>query len=357
MKLIHCADLHLDSRMERNLTGAQARERNGELCATFARLVRYARENQVAAVLIAGDLFDTRRAESRTVGFVLDQMRSAPETEFFYLRGNHDEGQELLAEFALPENLVTFGPRWVTHRRDHVTISGVEPDRGAWEDCYELPHCPEETVNIVMLHGQVATRAGEEMIALPKLRGKNIDYLALGHIHSYQLQRLDSRGLWCYPGCLEGRGFDECGERGFVLLEIQGGEITPRFVPFATRQIHEVDVDITGCATVSQMLNALTAAAEEIPSRDLVKFVLRGEFTPETQKDPVFLRKMLEGNFYHVKVRDETRLQLRPEDYEHDASLKGEFIRTVLSLNRPREELEQIILLGLRALRGEEVDP
>ena len=98
MKLIHCADLHLDSRMERNLTGAQARERKGELCATFARLVRYARENQVAAVLIAGDLFDTRRAESRTVGFVLDQIRNAPETEFFYLRGNHDEDQELLAK-------------------------------------------------------------------------------------------------------------------------------------------------------------------------------------------------------------------------------------------------------------------
>ena len=49
---------------------------------------------------------------------------------------------------------------------------------------------------------------------------KNIDYLALGHIHKYKQAELDQRGVYCYSGCLEGRGFDECGEKGFVLLDI-----------------------------------------------------------------------------------------------------------------------------------------
>ena len=40
MKFIHCSDLHLDSTMERNLTGLQARERNADCCAPFGRLVR-----------------------------------------------------------------------------------------------------------------------------------------------------------------------------------------------------------------------------------------------------------------------------------------------------------------------------
>ena len=53
------------------------------------------------------------------------------------------------------------------------------------------------------------------------LKNKNIDYLALGHIHGYKEAPLDGRGKYCYPGCLEGRGFDECGKKGFVLLNIE----------------------------------------------------------------------------------------------------------------------------------------
>ena len=74
MKFIHCSDIHLDSRMERNLTASQARERNAEVCATFGRLVDYAVREQVTAVLIAGDMFDTERASAQTANFVLSRM-------------------------------------------------------------------------------------------------------------------------------------------------------------------------------------------------------------------------------------------------------------------------------------------
>ena len=51
MKLIHCADLHLDSRMEANLTKEQAKERRQELLGTFARMVAYAdREDRKSVV-------------------------------------------------------------------------------------------------------------------------------------------------------------------------------------------------------------------------------------------------------------------------------------------------------------------
>ena len=44
MKLIHCADLHLDSPMESNLSPEQAKERKNEILGTFAKLVRLAQE-------------------------------------------------------------------------------------------------------------------------------------------------------------------------------------------------------------------------------------------------------------------------------------------------------------------------
>ena len=83
MKIIHCSDLHLDSALGSNLSPEKARERNAELCATFGRMVRFAVRQQVRAVLIAGDLFDTAQVSSRTADYVLDQIRKAPDVTFF----------------------------------------------------------------------------------------------------------------------------------------------------------------------------------------------------------------------------------------------------------------------------------
>ena len=54
MKIIHSADQHLDSKMEANLSKEKAKERNAEIRKTFVRMVDYAEENQVAAILLAG---------------------------------------------------------------------------------------------------------------------------------------------------------------------------------------------------------------------------------------------------------------------------------------------------------------
>ena len=70
MKLIHCADLHLGSPMEANLSPERVRERRGELLSAFAELVRLADRNGVSAILIAGDLFDSGRIGKKTKNFL-----------------------------------------------------------------------------------------------------------------------------------------------------------------------------------------------------------------------------------------------------------------------------------------------
>lgn len=354
MTFLHCGDIHLDSGMERNLTAAQARERNAEICATFARMATYAAEQAVTAVIIAGDLFDAPRVTARIADFVLDTVRATPGVDFLYLRGNHDlfgfEGQDL------PENLKTFGPEWTYYRYGNVTVAGMNLEREKWEACYEELDLPEETVNIVTLHGQISTQPGEELIALPKLRNKNVDYLALGHIHSYRTGVLDDRGAWSYCGCLEGRGFDELGPKGFVLLHVEGNRVKQEFVPFARRILEEVQVDISGLTSVSRILAAAQDALRETDAGSLVKLTLTGSYTLETRKDLHFLQKMLEGRFYLLKVKDESRLQIEEETYARDISLKGEFIRLVMASDRSDEEKERIICYGIRALSGEEVE-
>ena len=355
VKIIHCSDLHLDSPLGSVFPPEKAAQRNAELCAAFARMVRYARQEQVSAVLIAGDLFDGAYVSERTAEFVAEQIRAAREIRFFYLRGNHDADCGAFADSRKPDNLITFTSRWESHRCGGAVITAIEPEGDAWLEMYAQLQLSGDDLNIVMLHGQTAAQPGKEQIALPLLRGKGIRYLALGHLHSYSSAQLDADGVYCYCGCMEGRGFDECGDKGFVLLDIADGRLRSRFVPFAARTLHEISVDISGAETVTRILSLMKSSAAETGPEDPVKFVLTGTYTLQTQKDPFFLQKMLEPEFWHVRIKDETVLHIDHSAYEYDVSLKGEFIRTVMASDRSAVEKARIISCGIRALSGQEV--
>ena len=355
MKLIHCADLHLDSPMESNLSAEQARERKNEILASFARLVRLAEESRVAAILISGDLFDSRHITKRTERYVLDLIRRHENVIFFYLAGNHDRGSALaeLAPEERPENLCLFDEGWRSYNFGEVVITGSEnPDL----DTLELG---ESVLNILMLHGQDTSERRSDkrdLIRFQKLKNKNIDYIALGHLHTYRTAKLDERCTACYSGCLEGRGFDECGPKGYVLLEVDGKRITHTFVPFARRELYTVEYDITGCGTRISLEERVTAAVEKIPSASMVKLVLTGSCPAEQNKDTEYLLSILSQRFYFAKIHDETRLLIRPEDYQNDISLKGEFVRRVMASDLSEVEKERVLACGFRALCSEEVE-
>ena len=352
MKLIHCADIHLDSPMETNLSADKARERKLEIRSTFARMVRTAAEEGVEAVLIAGDLFDGARVTKSTENYVLDLIASHPMIDFFYLSGNHDKGSTIFATEQRPANLYTFGMTWTTYRKGNLAIAGAEIPNA---DTLSLE--PED-VNILLLHGQErrsAGVAGEDIIHLGRFKNKNIYYAALGHIHEHRVLRLDARGVAVYSGCLEGRGFDECGTKGYVLLKVVGGRVSHRFVPFATRKLHTVECDITGFSSGLDLEEKMLASVADIAQTDMVKVILTGTSPAEATLDLSHLRGVLAERFYFAKVKDETRLSINVEDYVHDISLKGEFVRRVMASSLSESEKERVIACGFRALSGEEL--
>jgi DNA repair exonuclease SbcCD nuclease subunit len=360
MKLIHVADLHLDAKMETGLTPARARERRVELLMTFSRILDEAVEKEVDALLVAGDLFDTRRVTEKTRRLVGDLITDHPGIRFFYVPGNHDEDvTPLFAEDKTPDNYVAFGGEgWNSVVVDGVRISATSAiDRPGIYD--EMPVSQPGEFHIVMLHGQI-TRTGEgggERIPLRALQNRGIDYLALGHEHAFRCEPLDRRGVWAYAGCPEGRGFDECGEKGYILLDTEAaGEERVTFCPVAKRTLHEIALDVTGCDTLHDMCARQNDAVRDIPATDMVKVVLTGALSPEISYDVVHLQKLLTEQFYFARVKDHTTLAINPEDYAHDISLKGEFIRTVMASRLSDEQKQKTILCGLRALRGEEVD-
>ena len=355
MKILHCADLHMDSPMETHMTREQAAKRNAEILMSFQRMTEYAENEKVRVVLIAGDLFDGERVTRRTVEGVLDAVRCTPQIDYLYVSGNHDDQTNAFADQEIPENFKRFTDKWNTIEYGDVAVSGIEITKNNASTLYEQLPAQKSRVNIVMLHGQVSSACGVDQVNLNLLKGKNINYLALGHIHTYSCEQLDCDGIYCYPGCLEGRGFDECGEKGFVVLDTDGRKIMPIFIPFSSRKLHRVTVDITGATTNSAVHQAMKRASQNIDKKDMVEFILTGAADPSARIAKKYLYNLVESDFFFVKIKDETKLILDPKDYENDISLKGEFIRLVMASDAGEADKIKIIRTGLEALAGEEI--
>lgn len=360
MKIIHCSDLHLDSKMETNLDKEKARERKNEILITFERMVNYAKENEVKAIIIAGDLFDKNTVTAKVKNTVKNAIYSNPEIDFIYLRGNHDEASFLDEDEELPSNLKGFNNEWTTYDEyKDITISGIEFGNRDDYDIYNSLFLEKNKINIVVMHGQESesgVKDKAEIINLKELKNKNIDYLALGHIHSFKIEKLDKRGIYCYSGCLEGRGFDECGEKGFVLLNIEDKKIKTEFIPFASRNLCEIHVDITGATENNEIEQRISKKIKSIPETSLVKIVLDGEVEIGEERDIDYLTKKFEPNFYFLKIEDKPKIKIDYMKYKNDISLKGEFIRTVIEQDDlTEEEKSKIISTGIKALSGEDI--
>ncbi len=365
MKFIHCADLHLDSKMSANLDKERAKERRSEILDTFVRMVRYASKNEIAAILIAGDMFDTKNISATVRNTVLHSIAGHSHITFYYLKGNHDRDNFLSGLEEIPANLKLFSSRWTTYEEagGKIAVSGLELSAENAGSAYVSLILDSKRFNIVMLHGQETERQTKdkaECINIRALRNKGIDYLALGHVHAYKKEQLDTRGIYCYAGCLEGRGFDECGGHGFAVLDIDEatGKYTHEFVPFAKRKLYTVNVDVTGCQRTAEMVSkaALALQQEGCEEESLVKITLRGMLDVECEKDISYFLSRFRSRYYFVKVYDETTLKVEMDDYRFDESLKGEFVRQVMSDPSISEEDKKIVIrYGLQAIAGEEV--
>lgn len=354
IKLIHCADVHLGAQMNTHLPSDKAKERRTEVRATFERMVAWAKEQGVRAVLISGDLFDSDTPSAKEKDYFYGVVKANPDLDFLYLRGNHDEGQTGQTGI---DNLKTFSDEWTSYAYGEVVISGIEMTEQNAQALYAELRLDENKTNIVMLHGQEGTVCKKDCVRLASLTEKYIDYLALGHIHSYKQAKLDERGRYAYSGCLEGRGFDETGEKGFVLLEVDEG-VKTTFIPFALRTVFEQEVDVSGAKNSFEVLEKVKRDVR-FDARHLHRVVLKGniDFDGEGLADE--LQTYLAAQSYCLSVKDKTRRQFDVEDFAGDVGVRGEFVRLVLSQSDEtlsQEQKSRVVSLGLKLLGGEEVD-
>ncbi|MDD4291178.1 MAG: DNA repair exonuclease [Clostridia bacterium] len=294
MKIIHTADLHLGSAL--TAFGAdKAAERRRELVGTFSRLADYAHESGAAAVLICGDLFDTAYPSPALVKEVLGIIARYADIFYLILCGNHDKNaKDVLSLENLPDNAILFDETLKRIRICGVSFWGTS----AAELNFNASPDPDE-YNIVMAHGTLKGANENYDIDLRQLVGKNIDYLALGHYHTHNEGNIDNRGIWSYCGCLESRGFDECGTKGFVELDTEEGSLN--FVPFSERNAHYLTVDVSGLDAAGAY-EKIVKNMSQVRTKDFVKVVLTGEAELSAKQ----LEENLKSKCYYIVVEDKT---------------------------------------------------
>ena len=341
MKIIHTADVHLDS----PLVGvANAGLRRHELLLALRNLSEYANNNGVSAIIVAGDLFDDRFATPQTVQSVADIVKSSSAT-WFVLRGNHggsapyDKLQQLCPEVRF------FGDDWAYYNLANVTICGRELGVSDVERWRELS-LDSSRYNVVVLHGDVDDDS-YGLIDKHVLANSGAKYIALGHRHAFAEHKFGSVRA-CYSGVPECRGFDEVAS-GFVEIDTDTDKV--RFVQRAIRSVITKNIDITNITSDVALERAITDAIGDVSPRNYMNVVFSGTVSDGLHVEMV-AKQALEGRFFALRVKDETRTKVDLQKLSQEVSLRGEFVKLAMEVDD--EQLrDEVIKLGLAALNGE----
>lgn len=288
IKILHTADLHLDSplsslalRSEDLQTRIITASRK-----SLEKMVDFCVAEGVVALLIAGDLYDRAERSAKTAAYLTIQMERlrAANVRVFYIKGNHDAENPITGEIDLPANVHVFDGRGGRVQvAPDVWVHGVSfRDKHAPESLVSKFGAPEPSaVNIAMLHTSLTGSAGHDPYApcsISDLTQTGFDYWALGHIHKRQVH---ATAPWVVmPGNPQGRDIGEAGVKSATLLNIQEGQIKIEEVPTASVEFRESTVSLMGLAdddAIRDRLRAhLLAEAATVADCAILRLTLTG---------------------------------------------------------------------------------
>ena len=325
---------------------------------SFCNLVRQAQANGFGAFIIAGDLFEGKDIAPSTKTALVQAFLDAPDVHFFLLTGNHDQasfGEDVVKR--LPKNVHLFGEGVNRCMLDDVCFVGVDLTSVTTEQLLNIDW-QNEYYNVLICHGDIGKKSEYGAIDLDAFYDKPIDYFALGHIHSYHIEGA-GRGYAVYSGCLEPRGYDEDGQKGFVRIDtkVLNREYSVTFMPYSCRQAYVFDLDVSDCLDAYQIIEKCNSALDalKIPQQDMVEFRLTGKIKEDCVFTTNQIKQALVGRLFDAKIKNNTRIEVKMEQDGNLPSLKGEFLKVAEQIQD--EEMRNIVIrYGLNALNGEEVD-
>ena len=357
IKIVHCADFHLDSPLA--LSG-KAPIANQDLRATFERVCQFCDESNADICLISGDLFDNECSTPMTRDFILHTLSRHKNTRFFMCTGNHDYYHEksIYAVIDFPSNVYIFTsavPDYIDLPELNTRIYGIGCDK-PYNDCRLLDGFKVHNnvlINIMLFHGNIVSKGSVSdyfPVSADEIEKTGLDYLALGHIHSFSGIKKVGSAAFAYPGIPQGRGFDETGDKGIITGTVSKLGVNLDFKKIADKIFIVSDIDISSSSNIYELRDIIQNSAV---SNSFTRINLTG-----VQKFPLNIKELENSldNFLYLEITDSTSF---PEDFDQLASertLKGFFVSDILERKQQNKDIfTDALKYGLLALEGEDI--
>lgn len=356
VRILHGADFHLDSAFGA-LSSQQARERRQEARALLTRLAQKANEDGVDVVLLSGDLFDGAALYQETAEELVRALGEI-HARVFISPGNHDCCSSGSAYEAIkwPDNVTIFKNSMIESvelPELNCTVYGAAFTRPEQHESLlrGFRAAEDGRIHLMVLHGEVISGESKyDPITKEDIARSGLHYLALGHVHQYSGVQKAGETYYAYPGCPEGRGFDELGEKGVLCGTVDENGVDLRFVPMARRRYEILSVDVTG----REVVEAINEALEGDTKDHIYRIILTGEVDKGISAER--LQETLSDRFYYLEIQDRTRISEDIWSRAGEDSLRGMFLRELqqkkeeAQTEEEREQVEMAVRFGLAAL-------
>lgn len=264
MRVLHLSDLHLDTPYSNRSKDLRDQLRSASSTA-LAAAFDHAIQESLAAVVVAGDLFDGSALSFATERQLIAEIvrLEAAGIPLLYCTGNHDPaGQGRGPRW--PSNVTIFDTEKpcevdveTTAGTLRVTGAGHQSARCGTNLAALFPvQTPDPQIpHIALLHAQIESAIHNERhdryapATREDLEGKGYSYWALGHVHERQ-QVHDDPPAW-YPGIPQGRTPKEAGVRGANVVTFTGREVSNvEFLPLSPLVWHTISLSTIRCTDI-----------------------------------------------------------------------------------------------------------
>ena len=358
LRFLHAADLHLDAPFSA-LSPEQAALRRAELRELPMKICELANEQGCELLLLSGDLFDTVGGYPETIE-ALQRAFAACRAKIFISPGNHDfySAAGPYARIQWPENVHIFRssqPECVyLPELDCAVYGAAFLSQDAASPLIGFRVQDPDAKNLMVLHADAINPASPYApITKEQIAETGLDYLALGHIHLRAEPATAGKTLYAWPGCPMGRGFNETGEKGVYLGELDEAGCRLRFHPLPGRRY-----EILRVAAGEDALQSILTALGDTPTREhCYRILLTGEAEPIDLKA---LHAQLEERFFSLSVRDHTIPKADLWASAGEDTLKGLLLQNLkqqwhAAPTNEKKRYELAARYALSALEGREV--
>ena len=314
MKFVHIADMHFDSPFvklsDKDILGDLRRLEQRKV---FKKIIEYIKNNNIKYFFISGDLYEHKYVRQSTIEYINKLFKEIPETKIFIAPGNHDPylKNSYYNKFNWNENVKIFNSEIEKIELPEADIYGF-----GFDDFYcnnsnieniEIEN--KEKINILITHATLDAGNNVEknynIVSSKKLKEKNFDYIALGHIHKLDFNTEEQQRI-VYPGSTVSMGFDELGKHGMIVGNIEKNqEPELNFIELDDKQFVEKEIDVTNILSKEELIEKINE--EPISEKELAKIILIGKRRFEIE--PYGLYKVIQ-NKQIIKIKNKTRNKL-----------------------------------------------